>query len=284
VSRALRFAVTCLALVLLAGCSTVRFTYDNADAFIRWRVGQFLDLHDEAADELDERIDAFLRWHRTQALPKYARDADEAARRLARGLSREDLLWGYDTFVAQARESLRAAAERIAPMLDRLTPEQVQHIEQGIAEENRKFARENLRGSERERRERRAQRIIDRLEDWLGNLSKAQVERIRQYSERAPLIDELRDRDNKRLQADVLAIIRAREAQKRLAERMVNWEKGRDPAYAAARQASWHDFYTLLLDIDRMETREQRAQAVAQLRRYAEDFRMLAARASGGGL
>jgi hypothetical protein len=169
-------------------------------------------------------------------------------------------------------------------MLDRLTPEQVQHIEQGIAEENRKFARENLRGSERERRERRAQRIIDRLEDWLGNLSKAQVERIRQYSERAPLIDELRDRDNKRLQADVLAIIRAREAQKRLAERMVNWEKGRDPAYAAARQASWHDFYTLLLDIDRMETREQRARAVAQLRRYAEDFRMLAARAPGGGL
>src|SRR5260370_37916887 len=62
-------------------------------------------------------------------------------------------------------------------MLDRLTPEQVKHIEQGIAEENRKFARENLRGSERERRERRAQRIFDRLEDGLGNLSKAQVAR-----------------------------------------------------------------------------------------------------------
>jgi len=272
-----------MALALLAGCSTVRFTYDNADAFIRWRVGQFLDLHDEAADELDERIDGFLRWHRAQALPRYARDVDEAARRLARGLSREDLLWGYDSFLARSRESLRVAAEQIAPLLDRLTPEQVRHIEQGIAEENRKFARENLRGGERERRERRAQRIIDRLEDWLGNLSKAQVERIRQYSARAPLIGELRDRDNRRLQADVLAIIRAREAQERLAERVVNWEKGRDPAYAGARQASWDEFYTLLLDIDRMETREQRARAVAQLRRYAEDFRVLAARAPGGG-
>jgi hypothetical protein len=284
VSRALRFAVACIALVLLAGCSTVRFAYDNADAFIRWRVAQFLDPSGEAADELDERVDAFLRWHRTQALPKYARDADEAARRLARGLSREDLFWGYDSLVARAREDLRAAAERIAPMLDRLTPEQVKHIEQGIAEENRKFARENLRGSERERRERRAQRIIDRLEDWLGNLSKAQVERVRQYSERAPLIDELRDRDNRRLQADVLAIIRAREAQERLAERVVNWEKGRDPAYAAARAVSWQEFYTLLLDIDRTATREQRARVVAQFRRYAEDFRTLAARAPGAGL
>ena len=282
-SRALRLAVTGMTLVLLAGCSTVRFTYDNADAFIRWRVGQFLDLRDEAADELDERIDGFLRWHRAQALPKYARDADEAARRLSRGLSREDLLWGYDSFLAWSRESLRVAAERIAPLLDRLTPEQVKRIEQGIAEENRKFARENLRGSERERRERRAQRIIDRLEDWLGNLSKAQVERVRQYSERAPLIDELRDLDNRRLQADVLAIIRAREAQKRLADRVANWEKGRDPAYAAARAAFWQELYTLLLDIDRMETREQRARTVAQLRRYAEDFRALAARAPEGG-
>ena len=279
----LRLGVTCIALVLLAACSTVRFAYDNADAFVRWRVGQFLDLQGEAADELDERIDAFLRWHRVQALPKYAREADEAARRLARGLSREDPLWGYDSLLARAREGLRAAAERIAPMLDRLTPEQVQHIEQRIAEENRTFARENLRGSERERRERRAQRIIDRLEDWLGNLSKAQVERVRRYSERARLLEELRDRDNKRLQADVLAIIRAREAQERLAERVVNWEKGRDPAYAAARAASWQEFNTLLLDIDRTLSREQRARAVAQLRRYAEDFRVLAARAPVGG-
>jgi len=283
VKPTLRLAVTCILLAFLVGCSTVRFAYDNADAFIRWRAGQFLDLSGEAADELDERIDAFLRWHRTQALPKYTRDADEAARRVARGLSREDLLWGYDSLVAQARESLRAAAERIAPMLDRLTPEQVKHIEQRIAEENRKFARENLRGRERERRERRAQRIIDRLEDWLGNLSKAQVERVRQYAERAPLIDKLRDLDNRRLQADVLAIIRAREAQKRLADRVAHWEKGRDPAYAEARAAFWQEFNTLLLDIDRMASREQRARMVAQLHRYAEDFRALAARAPVGG-
>jgi len=92
VRPALRLGAACIALWLLAGCSTVRFTYDNADAFIRWRVGQYLDLQGEAADELDERIDGFLRWHRAQALPKYARDVDEAPRRLARGLSSEDLL------------------------------------------------------------------------------------------------------------------------------------------------------------------------------------------------
>ena len=60
--------------------------------------------------------------------------------------------------MAQARQSLRVAAERVAPLLDRLTPQQVAHMEKRFAEDNRKFAREYLRGSEAERRKRRAKR------------------------------------------------------------------------------------------------------------------------------
>lgn len=269
-----------LAALVLGGCSGVRLVYDNIDTFIRWRMLQYLDVHDEQADELDERIARFLSWHRANALPKYARDVDEAARRLSDGLSQGDLVWGYDVSVAHARESLRAAVEQVAPLLDRLTPEQIRHMEQRVAEENRKFAREHLRGSEPERRAQRARRIVERTEDWVGALSKAQVERVQQFSARAPLLDEMRDRDNKRLQGEVVAIIRAHEARKRLADRVANWERGRDPAYAAARAANQREFHLMLLDLDRLGTREQRARLVAELRRYAEEFRALAARRS----
>jgi hypothetical protein len=276
--RALAVLLVILGAALLGGCSSVRMVYDNIDTFIRWRALQFLDVHGEQADELDERIARFLRWHRTNALPKYARDADEAAGRLSDGLSPEDLVWGYDATVAHARESLRVAAEQLAPLLDRLDEAQIRHMEQRIAEENRKFARENLRGGERERRERRAQRIVTRLEEWVGNLSKAQVERVKLFSARAPLIEEMRDRDNRRLQGEVIAIIRAKEARKRLPDRIAYWERGRDPAFVAARAANQQEFQQMLLDLDRMGTQEQRAQLVAELRRYAEEFRALARR------
>jgi hypothetical protein len=275
-----RWVLLALLTSALAGCSGVRMVYDNLDTFIRWRMLQFLDVHGEQADELDERIARFLRWHRTQALPKYARDADAASRRMADGLSSEDLVWGYDVALAHVRESLREAVDQVAPLLDRLTPEQLRYMEARIVEENRKFARENLRGSERERRERRAQRIIERMEEWVGALSKAQVERVKQFSARAPLLEELRDRDNRRLQAEVIAIIRAREARQRLGERVANWELGRDPAYVAARAANQQEFYVLLLDLDRLGTKEQRERIVAELRRYADEFRHLASRPS----
>jgi hypothetical protein len=151
-------------------------------------------------------------------------------------------------------------------------------MEDRIAEENRRFYRDNLRGTERDRRARRARLAINRLEDWVGKLTQAQVQRVREYAERSPLSDELRDRDRKRLQRDVVAIVRAREARAQLPERLANWERGREPGYAAALDAWREQYFAMLLDVDRMLTPEQRARALGHMRRYADDFEALSAR------
>lgn len=267
---------------ILGGCSALRLAYDNADIYLQFRANSYLDLDSKASEELEERIDEFFHWHRRNALPHYARISEDAAKRIENGLSREDLVWGYDSLVAHARQSLRVAAERIAPILDRLTPEQAAHMEKRFAEDNRKFAREYLRGSEADRRKRRAKRVEERLEDWVGNLSRAQLERVRQFSERVPLYDELRERERKRLQAELLDMVRRREAQKRLPERAANWERGRDPAHLAASETFRNETYALLLDLDKTLTPEQRARAMANLHRYVEDFSVLARRARAG--
>jgi len=270
------FAALLAAAGLLSGCNAaMRIAYENADTFLHWRALSYVPLNGKAADELDERIDGFLAWHRAKALPQYARLSADAARRISAGLSPADLVWGYDSFNAQARESLREAAVWLAPVLDRLTPEQVSHLEKRFADDNRKFAREN-RGSEKDRRIRRTRRMVDALEDWVGKLSKAQVERVKQYAERAPMMEDLRERDRKRLQGDVLAIIRAREAQKRLPAYVENWDRGRDPAMVVANKAWRVELDRLLLDLDRVLTAEQRAKAVTRLRGFSEDFSALA--------
>jgi hypothetical protein len=264
---------------LLAGCSALRLAYESADSYLLYRAKGYLDLDEKGSDELEQRIDQFFAWHRRNALPQYARISEEAAKRVTKGLSREDLVWGYDSLVANARQSLRVAAERIAPLLERLTPQQVAHMEKRFAEDNRKFAREYLRGAEADRRKRRAKRVEERLEDWVGNLSSVQLEKVRQFSERTPLYDELRARDRERMQAEFLAMIRKREAQKRLPDWSANWERGRDPAHLAASERFRQDYFTLVLEIDKTLTPQQRNRAAANFRRYAEDFTVLARRA-----
>ena len=256
----------------------MRFAYDNADTYLRWRASSYLDLEGAMADELDDGITAFMAWHRASALPKYVTLVDDAAQRFARGLAPADLVWGYDSVQVQARESLRAAAERIAPLLDRLTPQQISHLERRLADDNRRFARENLRGGDRQRRKRRTERNVERLEDWVGRLSQAQIDRVAQYSERAPLLDEMRSRDHRRLQGEFLALLRAKEARKRLADFVTHYERGREPAYAAALEAARREYFAMVLDLDKSLTREQRARGLGELRRYADDFRILSRR------
>ena len=272
----MRICLIVLSALFAGGCSTARVFYDNADIYLKWKLSSYLALDSADAAELDGRVEDFVAWHRAHALPQYAALADDAALRLSRGLSREDLVWGYDSAMTQARESARAAAERIAPLLDRLTPAQVAHLEREFADDNRKFARQYLRGGEPERRRRRVERNVERLEDWVGGLSKAQIERVALYSERAPLLEEFRERDRERLQGELLALVRERQAQKRLPDAAAHWDAGRDPAYAAAYEASRREYFAMLLDIDRSLSPEQRARALRLVKRWGDDFRKLA--------
>lgn len=268
------FVLACLA--LLQGCSPSRIAYDNADVYLRWQANYYLDLQGDQSEDLDRGLAALLAWHRARALPQYARLGEEAAARMQRGVRLEDLEWSYDALQAQVREALAAAAAEAAGLLDRLGPEQISHLERRLADDNRKFAKEYLQGDMKERHQRRVRRNVERLEDWFGPLSDAQVERVKRYSARAPFSAGLRERDRKRRQAEFLAMLRAREAKGRFAAWLLAWEADREPAYAEAARATRGEYMRMLVDLDRTLDAGQRAHAVARLRNYAGLFDSLA--------
>jgi uncharacterized protein DUF6279 len=267
-----RSILVLLLLALLSGCSVTRVAYNNGDVFLRWQANHYVDFQGEQSDELDRSIAAFLAWHRAKALPNYARLADEAAARVMRGVKPEDLEWGYDAVRAQVREALGAAAGDAAGLLDRLSPEQIAHLEQRLARDNREFAKEQIHGTMEERHKRRVKRNVERLKEWFGSLSEAQVERVERYSERAPFSAELRLRDRQRRQSEFIALLRAREAKRRLAAWLQDWESGREPAYVEAARATRVEYVALLLDLDRSLAAGQREHLAKRLKRFSGMF------------
>jgi hypothetical protein len=272
----MRLLLVGLILAVLQGCSPTRLAYNNADVFLRYQVNHYLDLEGEREEAFERGLAAFLAWHRAKALPQYAGLAEQAAARLQRGLKREDLDWSYDAVRAQAREALGVAAGEAAGILDGLDPAQIGHLERRLAEDNRKFARERMQGSMEERNQRRVKRNVQRLEEWYGSLTEAQVERVKLYSARAPFSAELQDRDRRRRQAEFLDMLRAREAHKRLAGFVKEWDAGRAPDYADASRRTREEYMNLLLDLDRTLSAEQRQHAVARIRRWSGLFDTLA--------
>lgn len=274
----MRKAAALVLLALITGCSAVEFAYDNADTWLRWQAGRYVEFQPGQAEEFDRSVKSFLSWHRARALPQYARLADEAAARLARGLAHADLVWGYDAVQAQSREGLRRAGAEIGDLLDRVAPGQIESIERRFAENDRAFAREHVEGTPEELRSRRAKRMVKSLEWWVGQLDKAQRERVREFSARAPLTGELRARERQRRQAQFVAMLRARENARRLPEWLADWERGRDAALAERSRVTRNEFFVMLLDLERTLSERQRSRAIARLGRYARHFEVLAAR------
>jgi hypothetical protein len=269
---------TIFALLLLQGCSSMRLAYDNADAWARWRANAYFDPQGEAGDELDRRIAAFHAWHRAKMLPQVAQLAEDTAKRIEQGLTRADIERVYAALEAHIRASVREGATQVAGLLDRLEPAQLAYFENKLAEENRKFARENLEGGEEKHRKRRLKRTVERLEDWVGPLSEEQARRVQRYNDRAPMLSELRDRDRKRLQAELVSMLRAREAAKRLPEWAAHWDRNREPNYSSAFREARAAYTDLLLELYPTLSAEQKRSAASRMRGLAADFEHLARR------
>jgi len=265
-----------LLVALAAGCSAIEFAYNNADTWLRWQANRYFDLERAQADEFNTRLAAFLAWHRAEALPRYAHLAEEAGARLERGATRDDLVWGYDAMREEAREGLRRTGAGLGDFLDRLAPVQIARLERRFAEDNRKFAERWLAGTLAERRARRFKRLVHELEDWLGELNDAQIERVREFNERAPLNGALRDRERRRLQAELLAMLRARASAPQLADWAAHWDRRREPEFAAANRAYLEGLFTMLAGLERSLSADQRRHIVRRLRDYARDFEVLA--------
>ena len=275
----MRRALAAFALALaLGGCSAIRFVYDHADLWLRWQAERYLDLDGAQRAELDARVTDFLAWHRAQALPRYARLAAEAGARIERGADRDDIVWGYDAVRGQAQDGLRQAGAALGDFLDRLSPAQVDHLAARLEEDNRKYAAEWIAGSPAARRARRLKRLEHDLTYWLGGLSDAQRERVRRFNDQAPLNAELRDAERRRLEAELLAMLRERRSAGALGEWAAHWDHDRDPAFAAANRATTGLFLDMLADLARGLSAAQRAHVVARLRGYARDFQVLAAK------
>lgn len=264
--------------VVLAACSVLTLGYNNADTLIQWRAAKYFDFEDAQKAEFERRVRLFLAWHRRTALPQYASLAHEMGDRIARGLAQDDLIWGYDAFRTQLRQSVQAGSEQMGDLLDALSPAQVDRFRLRLDEENRAYAKEyGLHASAQVRREKRTKRNVERLEDWVGPLTEAQVRRVEMYSARAPLDGQWRVHDRRRLQHELLAMVGERNARAMLAKWAVGWDRNREPAYADALNANLQEYFRMMLDLDDTLSSAQRDRAVRRMRAFAGEFTALAA-------
>lgn len=254
-----------------SSCSFVEIAYNNLDWYVVWQVNKFIDL-DAAQEQFVSRATVdYVSWHRSEELPRY-RDILIRMRAMAADSLTAD---ESDTILTILRERILvlmdSASDETAGLLLTLSPAQIDVMESRMEKMNRKYETEDGYGEE-SLRKKRAERVRNRVEDWIGGLTEEQEQWLMPYAMRIPSTTAHWVTHRRWRQKRLLGILRSNgdPEEKKLAIHL--WvtrpEDGRSEDYIKADRAAQKATAQFIVEMDRRLTPDQRKHLQENLTKY----------------
>jgi Family of unknown function (DUF6279) len=262
-------------LFFLAGCSFLSL-YRYADWIILWQADQYLDLTSDQRRDLSQRLAPLLARHRQEALPQYVTVLAESRQRLERGLTNQDIDWVYANYDRLRADLFDRVIADSGVVLASVDSRQVRTLEAALQKDHAKAVR-FVQAPAPERLKKRADAIIDWLDDWLGSLSKDQEAQIRQWSLALPDNQQFWATYQQQRQQELLALLRQPRTPEHVTRELsallvVYPDQTGPPAYQDAIHQMRTAVKTMALAVDQQATAGQRRHAVAKLQRLIDQL------------
>ncbi|UPR59740.1 DNA polymerase III subunit alpha [Vibrio sp. ED004] len=166
---------------LFAGCGT-KFAYNNISWFAVSYIEDFVSLSNNQESELEARLDSLQAWHKETQLPLYISQLEAI-----QSITRPDMNSAFIVDQSeQIKNHIRAIVNEFAPdvyaLSMQLTPKQDSEFLKNFREKQQDYYEERLSLNDEDSRERYRNRIEERLERWLGSVSKEQKQIIYTWS------------------------------------------------------------------------------------------------------
>ncbi|CAK1901808.1 DNA polymerase III, alpha subunit [Vibrio crassostreae] len=179
--RKCRWLVT-LVCFLFAGCGT-KFAYNNISWFAVSYIEDFVSLSNNQESELEARLDSLQAWHKETQLPLYISQLEAI-----QSITRPDMNSAFIVDQSeQIKNHIRAIVNKFAPdvyaLSMQLSPKQDSEFLKNFREKQQDYYEERLSLNDEDSRERYRNRIEERLERWLGSVSKEQKQIIYTWSQ-----------------------------------------------------------------------------------------------------
>jgi len=274
-------------MVLMAACSTIRFSYNHGDTLLYWWLNAYLDLDSDQSDWVKKDIDNLFQWHRTTQLHDYAGLLSNMQRQLASGnVTQDALLSDYRDVKARTELLAFKALPQIADLAMSIKPDQIGNLEKKFAKNNNDFRKKFMSGSVDDQKKARYKKAMEQLELWFGNFSNVQEAALRKASDARPLDNEVFLQERMLRQKKILALLRRIQQDKLNKDQTMaaihDLLRGIFDRTEAPDRKAFYDAYIdstskFILTAVNMTTPEQKAHAQKRMQGWINDFNELAA-------
>jgi hypothetical protein len=273
-AKTVRWSAPLAALVVL-GCSTIQFAYNNIDWVLVNKINHYLNLTAAQRKRAKQIVAARMEAHRREELPIYIATLQEVRVMLADDLSPAELEIIKKQIPAVYKRTMRDTIPGIAILLSQIDDAQIDHLQSRIDDRNREFRREFMPDSMPVRLERRVRRSIEIIEYFIGELRSEQVALIAEQRNAMPLTADDWLAYHQINQQALLAMLRRGAAADELQGFLVGWwvDLANQPAALDRKMEINTDAWTrLLLDLDATVDAEQRQKLLDKLDLFIDAF------------
>ncbi|MBU2514241.1 hypothetical protein KJ966_23135 [bacterium] len=177
--RKLKWIIAILTSVFLVqSCFSFKTWYGWLDTYISWQVDEYFDITSEQKDFMSLRLRVLLDSHKNNEIPKYIAFLQEIKSRLERDVVVEDIDWFRNSIWQFNNNLANILVDDVTEFLSGISDDQLVYLKEKLVEENRSWLEEH--DSEEQSKEDRLESTYGRVEEWIGELTTEQKEKIEQ--------------------------------------------------------------------------------------------------------
>lgn len=172
----------CSFVLFLSACSSTTFFYNRLDFILPWYLDRYVDLDRAQSRQLDLELEVMLDWHRREELPRYLEFLNVLSRDLDRDLAAPLSIAQLQSYADRAEQAWFRVRDPGLELLLRfgedLSEEQIKDFIAVMAKKQTKYEDKYLDRDDTQMREDAFESLKETLEDYLGRLDRAQLERL----------------------------------------------------------------------------------------------------------
>jgi hypothetical protein len=264
-----------LAALVLVGCSTIQFAYNNIDWVLLDKADHYLDLTDDQRNRAEELVAARMEVHRREELPVYVASLKEIRVMLADNLTPAELEIIKERIPTLYRRTMRDTIPGIVVLLSEIDVAQVDHLQSRFEERNREFEDNFMPRSMEVRLDRRVQRSTKIFEFFIGDLRPEQAELVARHRNAMPLTADDWLAYHRVRQQELLAMLRRRASSEELERFLVAWWvdlADQPPVLKRKMQINTQAWSQMMLELDKTLDSGQRQELLDTLDLFIKEL------------
>lgn len=273
-------------MLVVAGCSSIRFTYNHGDTLMYWWLNAYVDLDSDQSGFVKKDIDNLFQWHRKTQLKDYTQLLATGQRQLAGNLSQADLMNDYREIKSRTELLAFKALPELADLARSLKPEQLVVLEKKFNKNNEDYRKKFMRGDLEQRQKARYLKSKEQFDLWFGSFSSEQEAALRKASDARPMDNEIWLDERMRRQKRILDVLRKVQKEKLSKDATIAqlhglvkeiFDRFESPERKAFFDAYIDGTVQMILTATRIATPAQKAHAQKRMQGWIDDFNTLAA-------